>query len=85
MLYASSYIHLDLQVCLFFYDNKIVIKGKLFWHFLQEVDEWNRMSKSTKLERAIQNLRSELQKLEPPSKLVNLLNTPSANRISDKN
>lgn len=50
---------------------------------LQEVEDWNRMSKSTKLERAIQNLKSELQKLEPPSKLVNLLNTPNANRISD--
>lgn len=50
---------------------------------MQEVEDWNRMSKSTKLERAIQNLKSELQKLEPPSKLVNLLNTPSANRISD--
>jgi len=45
---------------------------------LEEVEEWMRTSKSTKLERAVQNLRSELHKLEPPPKLVNLLNTPSA-------
>lgn len=51
---------------------------------LREVEEWNRMCKSTKLDRAIQNLRSELQKLELPPKLVNLLNTPSTIRISDR-
>jgi len=32
------------------------------------------MSKSSKLDRAVQNLKSELHKLEPPAKLVNMLN-----------
>jgi hypothetical protein len=42
---------------------------------LQEVEQWCKMSKSSKLDRAVQNLKSELQKLEPPAKLVNMLNS----------
>lgn len=48
----------------------------------QEVEEWNRTAKSAKLERAIQNLRTELQKLEPPPKLVNIMNS-SSTQITD--
>lgn len=43
---------------------------------LQEVEQWSKSCKSSKLDRTIQNLKSELQKLEPPAKLVNALNVP---------
>jgi hypothetical protein len=43
-------------------------------HFsiFQEVEEWVKAGKSSKLERAFQNLRQELQKLEPPPNVANL-------------
>lgn len=46
--------------------------------FLQEVDNWvnqgpnNSQAKNSKLERAVQNLRTELNKLQPPPNLANL-------------
>jgi baculoviral IAP repeat-containing protein 6 len=49
---------------------------------LQEVEQWSKVGKSSKLDRAIQNLRSELQKLEPPAKLVNAMNAPTHNTAS---
>ncbi|ELU17166.1 hypothetical protein CAPTEDRAFT_195632 [Capitella teleta] len=39
---------------------------------LQEVEDWVQTSKSSKLERAYQNLRQELQKLDPPPNVANL-------------
>ena len=45
--------------------------------YVQEVEQWSKSCKSSKLDRAIQNLRSELQKLEPPAKLVNAMNVPT--------
>lgn len=43
---------------------------------LQEVEEWVQTSKSSKLERAYQNLCQELKKLEPPPNVANVCNDP---------
>lgn len=40
---------------------------------LQEVEGWLRTGRSSKLERAYQNLKTELHKLQPPPNLVNVL------------
>ncbi|CAH1773453.1 unnamed protein product [Owenia fusiformis] len=39
---------------------------------LEEVEGWVRRSKSSKLERVVQNLKTELNKLQPPPNLANL-------------
>ena len=53
--------------------------------YLQEVDSWanqgpnNSQAKNSKLERAVQNLRTEINKLQSPPNLANLnsaLSTP---------
>lgn len=39
------------------------------------MEGWIRRNKSSKLERAYQNLKTELQKLEPPPNLINSCNS----------
>ena len=42
----------------------------LIFYILQEVGDWMKSCKSSKLSQAVNNLKKELKKLDPPSSVV---------------
>ena len=57
---------------------KEVCSSGLILYILQEVGDWMKSCKSSKLSQAVNNLKKELKKLDPPSSVVHPAKSASA-------